>query len=209
MASQVPDTGQGAEELIRRRHAEAFEQGRQNAQQQLRSELDESLGKLRDEMREVLRAFAGERHDYYRRGGTEIVQLALGIAPKKLHREVQIDPQALAGIVRITLEKLDNGTKVSLGANPKEAAEWRHYFACQPTDVPPPEIFEDPAIPAGQCRIEPSLGSTEIGLQLQLKEMETGLLALLAERPGGSGSLEAAPPMAEKLAEIPSAGSGR
>jgi sigma54-dependent transcription regulator len=32
------------------------------------------------------------------------------IARKILHRETQIDPHALAGIVRFTLEKLDTGT---------------------------------------------------------------------------------------------------
>ena len=178
------DAAQAAEERNRHQQAEAFEQGRQNAQQQLRSELDAVLAKNRGQIGRALDQFASERQEYYRRVESEVVQLALAIARKVLHREVQIDPRALAGIVRVTLEKLDTDTKVNIRVHPKEATDWRHYFACQMEDVPTPEIFEDPAIPPGECRIETSLGTTEVGLESQLKEIETGLLDLLAERPG-------------------------
>ena len=186
------DTGQPGEDQRGRQHAEAFEQGRQSMQVQLRSELDSAVGKHRAEIGRALHEFALERQNYYRRIEGEVVELALAIARKILHREVQIDPHALAGIVRVTLEKLDTGTKVMLRVHPKEATDWRHYFACQVEDVPAPDVHEDPAIPAGECRIETSLGSTEVGLESQLKEIETGLLDLLAERPGASSSSSAA-----------------
>jgi len=182
------DAGQAAEEWNRRQQAEAFEQGRQSAQQQFRSELDAALSKNREQISDVLQEFALERQNYYRRIEGEVVQLALAIARKVLHRETQLDPHALAGIVRVTLEKLDTGTKVGLHVHPKEAADWRHYFACQMEGAPAPDVHEDPAIPPGECRIETSLGSTEVGLQSQLKEIETGLLDLLAERPGAAAS---------------------
>jgi flagellar assembly protein FliH len=187
------DAGRPGEEQTRRHHAEAFEQGRQSAQQQLRSELDTALAKQRNEIARGLHEFALERQNYYRRIEGEVVTLALAIARKILHREVQIDPHALAGIVRVTLEKLDTGTKVILRVHPKEATDWRHYFACQLEDAPTPDVHEDPTIPAGECRIETSLGSTEVGLESQLKEIETGLLDLLAERPGASGNPSPAP----------------
>jgi flagellar assembly protein FliH len=186
-AGSAPDAGDAAEQRSRRL-AEVFEQGRQSGLQQLRSESDSALVKNREQIGDALRRFALERQDYYRRVEGEIVELALAIARKILHREAQIDPHVLAGIVRITLEKLDTSTKVNLRVHPKEAADWRRYFASQPEDVPAPEVHEDPAIAPGECRIETSLGSTEVGLQAQLKEIETGLLDLLAERPDGSSS---------------------
>jgi flagellar assembly protein FliH len=132
---------------------------------------------------QTLREFAAERHDYYRRVEVEVVQLALAIARKVLHREVQIDPQALAGIVLVTLEKLDRGTKIDLRVHPREVSEWRHYFSRQLEGDPLPDVHEDPGVAPGECRIETSLGSTDVGLESQLKEIETGLLDLLAERP--------------------------
>jgi len=182
----APDAGQAAEERSRRHQAEVFEQGRQSGQQQLRSESDAALAKNREQIDDALQQFALERQGYYRRIEGEVVQLALAIARKILHREAQLDPGVLAGIVRITLEKLDTSTKVNLHVHPTETADWRLYFASQMEGVPAPEVHEDPAIAPGECRIETSLGSTEIGLQAQLKEIETGLLDLLAERPGGS-----------------------
>ncbi len=182
------DNSLGTEEQSRRQRAEVFEQGRQSAQQQLRSEFDAALIQHRTEIGRALHEFALERQNYYRRVEGEVVDLALAIARKILHRETQIDPHALAGIVRVTLEKLDIGTQVSLHVHPREAADWRHYFACQVEGVPAPDVHEDPAIAPGECRIETSLGSTEVGLESQLKEIETGLTDLLAERPDGSAS---------------------
>ncbi|MGB8011190.1 MAG: FliH/SctL family protein [Terriglobales bacterium] len=187
-APGVSNSGPVAEERIRRQQAEWFEQGRQSGQREVRSECDAALIKHRDQIGRAFQEFARERQDYYRRVEGEVVDLALAVARKILHREVQIDPEALTGIVRITLEKLDTGTKVSLRVYPQEAAEWRHYFACRVGDVPAPEVHEDPGIAPGECRIETLLGSTEIGLESQLKEIETGLLDLLAERPGAIAS---------------------
>jgi flagellar assembly protein FliH len=167
-----------------RPESEIFEQGRQAGQAQLRAEFDDALAKCRGEIARALQEFVRERQSYYRRVEGEVVQLALAIARKILHREVQIDPQALAGIVRVTLEKLETGTQVTLHVPPAESAEWRRYFACQTEDTPAPEIREEAALAAGECRLETAMGSTEVGLQAQLKEIETGLLDLLAERPG-------------------------
>lgn len=193
---------QAAEERSRRQQAEAFERGRATAQQELRSSIDGALARSREQVLHALQEFAQERAAYYRRVEAEVVQLALAIAGKILHREAQIDPCLLAGIVRVTLEKLDAGTKVSLHVPPRETTEWRHYFACQAEGAPVPEVHEDAALAAGECRIETSLGSSEIGLETQLKEIETGLLDLLAERPaiGDPTSLAGAgsPPLVPK-----------
>ena len=177
------DVTQSLQEKSRRQQAQAFEQGRRQGQQEVRAEFDAALQKEREQIGATLRQFAAERQSYYRRIEREVVQLALAIARKILHREAQLDPNALAGMVRFTLEKLDAGTQVLLHVHPKEAAEWRHYFACQTEGVPLPEVREDPALVPGECRIETSLGTTQVGFEPQLKEIETGLLDLLDERP--------------------------
>jgi flagellar assembly protein FliH len=173
-----------AEERIRRTQTEAFEQGRLNGQQQSRAEFETAIAKSREQISHVLEQFTTERKNYYRRIESEVVELALAIARKILYREAQLDPNLLAAIVRITLEKLDAATKVSLHVHPREGGDWRHYFAGQKDGVAAPDVYDDPAIAAGECRIETSVGSTEVGLEWQLKEIGTGLLDLLSERPG-------------------------
>jgi flagellar assembly protein FliH len=174
---------QAAEERTRRAQAEALERGREAGRQEMRASVDAALARSREQVLHALGEFQKERGSYYRRVEGEIVQLALAIARKILHREAQIDPRLLAGIVRVTLEKLDASTRVDLYVPPRETTDWRHYFACQEDGAPLPEVHEDAALAAGECRIHTSLGSTEVGLESQLKEIETGLLDLLAERP--------------------------
>ena len=175
---------QDAAEKIRRLQADAFEQGRKNAEDQLRAETQAALEQHRRQILQAIEDFARERQNYYQRIEPEMVELALAIARKILHREVQLDPHALAGMVHVALEKLDAGTEIHLHVPPRDAAEWRHYFACQIREGPAPEVHEDPEMNAGECRIETSMGSTQIGFESQLKEIETGLLDLLAKRPG-------------------------
>ncbi len=184
-----PDSG----EKIRRMQAEAFEQGRKNAEDRLRAEVQAALDQYRSQLLKATQDFARERQNYYQRIEPEVVELALAIARKILHREAQLDPHALAGMVRVTLEKLDAGTEIHLKVHPREAAEWRHYFACQIHDAPVPEVHDDPELSAGECRIETSMGTTQIGFESQLKEIETGLLDLLAERPNSTAANEQTP----------------
>src|SRR5208283_3325706 len=87
--------------------------------------------------------FARERAAYYRRLEEEAVRLALSIARKVIHREAQTDPRLLMGIVRVALEKIEGATQVRLAVNPKQAAEWRRYFAARPELAASPEVVED------------------------------------------------------------------
>jgi len=116
---------------------------------------------------------------------SEIVQLALSIARKILHREVQMDPLLLTGIVRVALESLNDGTQVRLRANPQEIPFWRDYFSRSTDIVPAPELMGDASLASGSCALETELGSTHISLETQLKEIEQGFLDLLEQRPRG------------------------
>ena len=181
--SSRPGAEAAEEDRIRQHESEAYERGRQAAEQQLRGAVNEAIARSREQVLQAAGDFARERAAYYRRIEGEVVQLALAIARKILHREAQLDPHTLAGIVRVTLENLDAGTKVDLHVSPQEAADWRHYFAGRMDGAPAPEVHEDAQLAAGECRIETSLGTTDAGIEARLKEIETGLLDLLAERP--------------------------
>jgi flagellar biosynthesis/type III secretory pathway protein FliH len=44
-------------------------------------------------------------------------------------------------------------------------------------------VVEDPAMQADRCVLQTALGTTEVGVEVQLKEIEQGLFDLLAKRP--------------------------
>jgi flagellar assembly protein FliH len=46
-----------------------------------------------------------------------------------------------------------------------------------------PELLGDPTLGPGNCVLETELGSTDLTLESQLKEIEQGFFDLLAQRP--------------------------
>lgn len=134
----------------------------------------------------ALSQFTRDRAAYFQKIEGEVVQLALSIARKILHREAQIDPLLLAGIVRVALEKIDGATGVVLHVHPQNVSDWRRYLEIQldPADIP--EIKEDPSQRPDTRTLETAMGTAELGVEVQLKEIEQGLMDLLGARPGTS-----------------------
>jgi len=144
---------------------------------------EKALAEARSQISEALRQFTSQRESYFERVEFEVVHLALSIARKILHRESQIDPLLLAGVVRVALEGLNRETHSRLRANPDEIRFWRDYFT-QATDITPtPDLMGDPQLDLGHCVLETELGTTHISFETQLKEIEQGFLDLLEHRP--------------------------
>jgi flagellar assembly protein FliH len=165
------------------REAQAREQGRQQGITDSHKMLEDRVAGERSAIAEALSKFSHDRAAYFQKVEMEVVQLALAIARKILHRESQMDPLLLAGIVRVALEKMAGAADVKLHINPQIAPEWRNFFSTHTNLFDPAQIVEDPAQPAGRCTLETPMGTTELGLELQLKEIEQGLFDLLAARP--------------------------
>ncbi len=171
--------------LVVEHEAQLREMGRQQGALDSRAKFEEQLAKERGALAQALADFARERAAYYQRIEEEAVRLALSITRKVLHREAQVDPLLLMGVVRVALEKIEGATGVALLVHPQRAGEWRQYVASHMDPGDLPEIVEDPAMAPEQCRLRTSMGTTDLGLEIQLKEIEQGLMDLLAARPRG------------------------
>jgi len=176
---RVSDTRQ----TLAGQEAAALEKARQEGEARARAAFDRQLAEIRDSVRGALTNFAQERTSYYQRVEKEVVQLAFSIARKILRREAQIDPLLLAGMVRVALEKIESGTKVVVRVHPEQVSACRAYFAqhMEPREVP--EVVEDSHLPTQHCVLQTVLGITELGPEVQLKEIEQGLFDLLGQRP--------------------------
>jgi len=159
------------------REAQAREIGKLEGEAKARSQYEEELREERQRVSVTLKQFAHARTDYFEKVEGEVVQLALSIARKILHREAQIDPDLLMGLVRYTLEKLRDGTRVRLRVHPSQVAVWGEIAE---EDW---EVAGDSKLEEGVCVVETELGTTVVGVDAQLKEIEQGLMDLLAQRP--------------------------
>jgi flagellar assembly protein FliH len=173
----------GSSEILAQREAAARELGRREGEAHAHAAGEQRLAEIRESVSAALAGFARDRAQYYQQVEAEVVQLALAIARKILHREAQVDPLLLAGLVRITLEKIESATKVVVRVHPQQVSECRSYFAQHMEARTVPEVVEDAAVKTDHCVLQTALGTTELGVDIQLKEIEQGLFDLLAKRP--------------------------
>ena len=97
-----------------------YARGFADGEDRSRAAFEKNFSDLRARLAETIQQFAEQRENYFQNVESEVVQLALSIARKILHREAQIDPLLLTGIVRVALDSLNEGTQVRLLANPSE-----------------------------------------------------------------------------------------
>ena len=160
-------------------HAEGIGEGLQQAQLSRQKELTDE----RATIAEALRLFGQKTNEYYARAEVEMVHLSLAIAAKILHREAQVDRMLVAALVKVALEKLQRGTAATVRVPPEEVADWNRYFEGGNSADIRVEVTADPSVEAHNCILETELGTTQLGLDAQLKEIEQGFFDLLAQRP--------------------------
>lgn len=165
-------------ELLNRARAEAAAE----TEKRLRSEYEARSAKEAAKIAQALELFVNERKNYFSRAESEVVHLALAIAAKILHREAQVDPLLVAALVRVAVDKLHDGSTVSVRTTPANAAKWREYLA-NPMNGSTIAIIEDSQLSPDDCILETDLGSANFSIDAQLKEVEQGFFDLLAQRP--------------------------
>jgi flagellar assembly protein FliH len=169
-------------EQLEKRDKDSFERGVREGENRGRVASEARVKALQQTIQDAVVTFQTERKEYFDHIEPEVVQLALAIARKILHREAQIDPLLLTGLVHVALDKLDAGTRVRLRVSPADTHFWNEFFA-RSTSAVLPELSGDPTLPNGQCVLESDIGSTQISLETQLKEIEQGFFDLLEQRP--------------------------
>lgn len=171
-AGEAPDPS----ELL----AARIEAERRAIRAEARQEAEREIQRAHSAIAHAIEQFAGQREEYFRHAEEEVVSLALAIARRLIHRESQIDPRLLAGLVNYELEQLDAATTVRLIVSPDALSYWNE--AAQSISRPI-EVAADKALAPGDARIETVLGSTTVSFERELKEIERGFFDLLSHRP--------------------------
>ncbi len=157
-----------------------IEEERRAIRAQARQEAEREIQRARAGIAQAVEQFARQREKYFRCAEEEVVALALAIARRLIHRETQIDPRLLAGLVNYELEQLDAATSVRLFVSPGTQSYWNE---AAPALSRPIEVVPDQALDPGDARIETVLGSATVSFERELKEIERGFFDLLSHRP--------------------------
>ena len=148
-------------------------------------EMEQRMAEDRGMVLKACEDFAKERTRYFAAVEGQVVKLALAIAARVLHREARMDPLLLSGAVRVALEKVDEESETRLRVPVSEVAMWSADFeadlkAGQAGSV---RVVGDEGMARGECVLETSVGTVELGIEAQLGEIERGFFDLMQRRP--------------------------
>ncbi|MEJ2006633.1 MAG: FliH/SctL family protein [Acidobacteriota bacterium] len=174
----------GSEEDLKVLEQKAWQEGFDEATARAREDLEKALAEERNRLAKALSEFAERREEYFRNVEGDAVRLVLAIARKVLHREAQVDPLLLTGVVRVALDKIANGTTLKLRVPAIQANDWRDALSSLPDLDSGVEIVGDKSLTGPECLIVTETGTTDLSLEAQLAEIERGFLDLLSQRPG-------------------------
>jgi flagellar assembly protein FliH len=130
--------------------------------------------RLNSQVRTLLRSFAQARAEYIRLVEPEAVRLALAIAARILRHQAQMDPLLVTGAVRVALDELAESTELRLRVPAIDREGWEKFVAGVTGMASRTEVIADESMPVGECRLETEIGSADLGLGAQLKEIERG-----------------------------------
>ncbi len=158
-------------EQIRRR---AFEEGKAAGRQEARAELE---GLMR-QLTQSIEMLAGMKPRLRQEAERDVVSLSLSIARRILRREMQVDREAVLGLVKAAFEQTSLREVTVVRAHSSHADQIRGYLAGlgAPQSI---EVRVDASLEPGGVIVETTRGALDASLETQLDEIGHGLTDIL------------------------------
>jgi flagellar assembly protein FliH len=146
-----------------------FEQGRRQGDQQARAELTPIVERLGVSLSEI----TDLRQEIRLKAEKDMVQLALLIAKRILHRELNVDTNALTALARVVFERLVRAETWRVTVHPRFATAIAG--ALGPGQTGRVQIEPDPNCPPGTLVVRSDEGKIDASVEAQLEEIARGL----------------------------------
>lgn len=161
---------------VERKIVEAYQRGLEEGRAAASRAAESELRARCDQLTRAVEAIASYRSRIRGESERDLVQLAIAIAKRILHREIQADPDALLGVVKAALERVETGEIHRIRLWPGQAEIVRRGLE---RSGPAIEVTADPALEPGSAIVETSRGRIDAGVEAQLREIERGFTDLL------------------------------
>jgi flagellar assembly protein FliH len=167
-------------ELERGAFAKGYAQGERAGAEAASATADALWRRLTQAIDEV----AAQKRDVIGRAERHVVQLAMAIANRILHREVSVDRALLLALARVALDRLDEHTAATVRLHPDDyalimAAPERRLMSEHV------QVVGDPAVERGGCVVHTDFGLMNVGLDGQFSELARTLLGESDLAPSG------------------------
>lgn len=108
----------------------------------------------------------------------QVVQLALAIARRIVHREATLDRELVATMARVALDRMGQPATATIRLHPDDFAAMTH--GRRSTDAGP-QIVADHHVARGGCLVESDFGVIDVSIDAQIDEVGTALLGAITE----------------------------
>ena len=151
--------------------ARGFAQGQQAGAAAAQQETAQLAWKLAATLDDLVRV----RNEMIRHTEKQMVQLALAVARRVVHREVSIDADVLLTMMRVALERVSDAARVAVRLNPADHQSVTAALADAPTSDQV-TLIADGRVPRGGCKVESEYGDIDTGVDAQIQEIARALL---------------------------------
>jgi flagellar assembly protein FliH len=163
---------------VRDAHAAGVREGEIAGRNRAAAELQPVMERLIRSIQEI----ANLRARLRREAEADVVQLALAIGRRVVHRELAADPDALRGLVMAALEKLQGQELSRVKVHPSHAAMVKSCLQ-QAVKGGQVEVLPDESRELGSVVFETTRGNLDASVDSQLREIERGLADRLRKQP--------------------------
>ena len=180
--SIVREARQEAEEIVSAAYQEAEairESAYQEARAQALAELDQERSAMVERVAETIADIGRQLDEFWIQTEGELLKLAVEIARKLVHHEINENQEVVLNTVKIALYQLRDRQSLKLRVNPADyelLREHKEEIMSSCDGMRSVEILEDRRVEQGGCLIESDNGSLDARIETQLKEVERALL---------------------------------
>ena len=154
--------------------AAGLQEGEAAARQKLEAPLKDAIARLAHQLGDL----AGFRARLRQDAEQDLVKLAIATAQRVLHREITTDPEAILGLVKAALQRVEAREVLRIRVHPEDARILETCLA----DLGLPEKIEvmaDQGLERGGMILETARGYLDASVNTQLQEIERGFTDLI------------------------------
>jgi flagellar assembly protein FliH len=174
---RISELEASVEQRSREAHEAGYREGEAAGRAQANAQVQQLLEKLARSIQEIAEA----RPKLRAQAESDLLALSLAIARKILHRELSTDPDSIAGLIKVCLDKVRLQEITRIRLHPQHHAAVQQLLARASNGVQM-ELLPDPTLQLGGVIIETTRGEFDASVEVQLKEIERGLTDRLALR---------------------------
>ncbi len=177
LQEQLEQLRSESEKRIQEAHAAGKRVGETAAREALALNVDAEIERIRQLTKGVLASAPALR----KQAESDLVRLAVAIARRILHRELSIDPDALLGLTKAALSKIDGREIQTIRTHPDNVALLGRILE-QNRNQRKIEISGDARLDRGALVIETARGQMDASVETHLEEIERFFVYFVGSR---------------------------